>query len=112
MDTVISFTPGTILVLCGAIITISGAATVIINLLVKVMAPNRIQNERLDAIERKLKEHDKFFERDLKRFDEHEEGNKVIQKAILALLSHAIDNNDIVSLKEAKKNLEEYLIER
>lgn len=112
MDTVISFTPGTILALCGAIITISGAATVIINLLVRVMAPNRIQNKRLDAIETKLKEHDKFFERDLKRFDEHEEGNKVIQKAILALLSHAIDNNDIVSLKEAKRNLEEYLIER
>ena len=112
MDTVITITPASILVLCGSIITISGAATVIFNLLAKVLAPNRLQNARLDAIEAKLKRHDTFFERDLKRFNEHEEGNKVIQKAILALLAHAIDNNDIVSLKEAKKNLEEYLIER
>ena len=38
-----------------------------------------------------------------------EEATAVTQRALLALLSHAINGNDIESLKRAKSDLEDYL---
>lgn len=108
----ITFTPTQILAICSAIVTISGAVAVIVNLVMKAMAPNKLQNARLDAIELRLKEHDDFFKKDLRRFENIEDGNRVTQRAILALLSHSIDGNDIDNLKKAKDELQEYLIKR
>jgi len=112
MDTAIMFTPGQILAWCAAIMTISGAASVIANLITKALSPNKAQNARLDAIEKRLETHDTLFANDLKRFQDIDEGNKVTQTALLALLSHALDGNDVQSLKDAKKDLEKYLIGR
>jgi hypothetical protein len=48
----------------------------------------------------------------LKRIEAIEEGNKVTQRALLALLNHAIDGNDVDEIKEASKKLNEYLLNR
>ena len=112
MNTAITITPALIVAICGSIITISGAATVIFNIATRIIAPNELQNKRLDEIELRLVEHERYFGRDLERLNALESGTRVTQKAILALLAHAIDGNDIASLKDAKKDLEKYLIER
>ena len=48
--------------------------------------------------------------------DEHmselDESNRVTQKALLAMLSHEISGNDIEKLKEARRELETYLIQK
>ena len=41
-----------------------------------------------------------------------EEGNKVTQKALLALLAHALDGNNTAQLQDAKEGLQQYLINR
>ena len=112
MDHVIAITPSQILAICSAIVIISGAVTVVINLVTKASAPNKAQNARLDAIEMRLDRHDELFKNDLSRFEGLEEGNRVTQRAILALLSHGIDGNDIDALRKAKDSLQQYLIER
>lgn len=123
MDNVISFTPAQlialVLAICGAIVTISAAIGVITKALDKARAPEKEQNERLDAHEKRLNAHDEiiekfkeYFDNDDRRFKEIEKSNKVTQSALLALLKHSINGNDTESLKEARKNLEEYLIEK
>ena len=107
-----SFTTGQLLALFSAVTIISGAVNVFINAFSKLSAPNKLQNARLDAVELKLEKHDELFVKDLRRFESIEEGNRVTQRAILALLSHGIDGNDVEGLREAKKELEKYLIER
>jgi site-specific DNA-cytosine methylase len=57
-------------------------------------------------------DYDEYFARDLHRFEELESGNKLVQEAILALLSHAIDGNEVDGLKDAKKSLQKYLIDK
>ena len=57
-------------------------------------------------------EYDEFFRNDKARLDAIEEGNRVTQKALLALLSHGIDGNDVDSMRQAKGELEEYLIKK
>ena len=123
MDNVIQFTPAQIIALilavCGAIVTISAAIGVIAKALDKARAPEKEQNERLDAHEKRLNAHDEiierfkeYFDNDDRRFKEIEKSNKITQSALLALLKHSINGEDITSLKEAEKSLEEYLIEK
>lgn len=123
MDNAITFTPAqliaVILSVCAAIVTISAAIGVITKALDKAKAPEKEQNERLDAHEKRLNALDEiivkfreYFDNDDRRFKEIEKSNKVTQSALLALLKHSINGNDTESLKEARKNLEEYLIEK
>lgn len=123
MDNVIQFTPAQlialVLAICGAIVTISAAIGVIAKALDKARAPEKEQNERLDAHEKRLNAHDEiiekfkeYFDNDDRRFKEIEKSNKITQSALLALLKHSINGNDTASLKEAEKSLEEYLIEK
>jgi hypothetical protein len=55
---------------------------------------------------------DDKLDRDNKRIASLEEGNKVICKALMALLSHEINGNSNDKLQKALEGLNEYLIER
>lgn len=101
-----------VLYICTAITTISAAVTVITALISKMKAPNVRQNLRLDQIETRLDKLSNYLDNDNVRIKAIEEGNKVTQKAILALMSHAINGNDTDKLEEAKNSLEQYLINK
>lgn len=123
MDTPIVFTVSEalqgFLYLCGALITVSSVMTVIMRFLDWKNKPNQRQNERLDAaekrldgIDKKFQQYDNFFLTDKERLDDIDKANKVTQRAILALLSHAINGNDVDSLHRAKHELEDYLTQK
>lgn len=107
------------LYLCGALITVSSVATVVMKFLDWKNKPNQRQNERIEAAEKRLddvekrfQQYDAFFLSDKARLDDIDRSNKVTQRAILALLSHAINGNDIDSLHRAKHELEDYLTQK
>lgn len=119
METVISFTPAQLIAIATAIITISSAFGVIFNLASKIREPENKQNDRikscedrLSKIELTLEKFQGYFSNDDKRFKEIENGNRIIQTALLALLKHSLNGNDTKGLKEAEKSLEEYLINK
>ena len=123
METVISFTPAqiiaVILAICGAIVTISAAIGVITKAIEKTREPENTQNKRLDEHDKRLSaleeiagKFKEYFDNDDKRFKEIEKSNKITQAALLALLKHSLNGNDMESLKNAEKSLEEYLIEK
>lgn len=123
MDKVISFTPaelvGFISLIGGTILTIGAVVTLIINIVKKLRAPEDKQNEKLKNHEDRIKSLEdqnkiftQYFINDDKRFKAIERSNKITQSAILALLKHSINGQDIESLKKAEKSLEEFLIEK
>lgn len=75
-------------------------------------SPNRSQNQRLDALEKWKEQVDGRLTTGDLHFREIDNGNRITQKAILALMKHAINGNDIDELKKAEKSLEEYLVEK
>jgi hypothetical protein len=111
-DATITFTIADVLWICGGICTIAAAFAVISNAITKAHAPEAQQNERLDALEAQVKEFSKYLDRDNRRLNALDEGNRVTQRALLALMSHAINGNDIDRLTKAKDDLQEYLISK
>ena len=99
-----------VMALCGAIITVSAAIAVIFKAYQLLKKPEKTQDERIKVLEQKVERHDQLFNNDNKRLKTLEDGHRVEQQALLALLSHALNGNDIESLKEAKDKLQNYLI--
>jgi hypothetical protein len=108
-----------LLALAGAVVALAAAGGQLVKLFDRIRKPNTEQNKRLDAHDKKLKEHDEKFERydqffanDNARLDAMDASARVTQKALLALLSHAIDGNNTKQLEDAKASLQEFLINR
>ena len=123
MDNVISFTPAELVAFItaigGAIVTIGGVVALIVKLVKKVRAPEVKQDKRIAALEEKQKEFEdtiatfrQYFTNDDNRFKAIEKSNKITQGALLALLKHALNGNDVGSIQKAEKQLEAYLIDK
>ena len=123
MDAEISFSlsqlVSIIIGVCAAIATISTAVSIIAKAIEKAKAPEAKQDERLDKMEKRLDDMDSiilkfkgYFSNDDNRFKAIEKSNKITQTALLALLKHSLNGNDIEALKDAEKSLEDYLIEK
>lgn len=95
---------------CAAIITVVNAWKAIKD--VKAASPNSKQNDILKLHEERLKLIEDRLEYGDRRFEVIDSGNEITQEAILALMSHAINGNDIDSLKEARDKLQHHLITR
>lgn len=97
---------------CTAIITLGGAGAVIISIIKWAHKPTDSRDETLNKHEDEIKNHKELLERDHIRLTELEEGNKILMRSMLALMSHAIDGNNTDGLRSAKDELQEYLIRR
>ena len=105
-------TPSIVLSVASAIVLLSNAAEKIIKAWKLAKAPNDRQNERLDALETWKAEVDAKLNRDNDRLGAIDEGNRVTQRALLALLDHGIDGNNIKQMQHAKEELQDHLINR
>ena len=110
------FTPEQLIVwfvaVCAGFSTIATAIAWIVKGWRKAHEPTMKQDERLNALESEIGQHRELLRQDKERFDAMEEGNRITQQAILALLSHGIDGNEIEGMQKAKERLQEYLINK
>ena len=113
---VISFTPSELwawfIGACVAVVTISGAGAALGSWLKKAKQPETERDLRISKLEETVARHDAFFRADKCRLDEIENGNRVTQMALLALLDHGIDGNNLEQMKQAKEDLQRHLVER
>lgn len=94
------------------IVLVASVITLAITVGKTAQKPNKTQDERLDALEARMTAVDARLDAGDKHFGASDKGNRITQEALLALMSHAINGNDIDKLKKAKDRLQEYLIEK
>lgn len=112
MNTQIIITPAGVLWVAGAIVSIYAAAGVLIRIYKHFRKPGETQDHRIAELERKsVNDYNRLngLDTGMQRL---EEGNKITQRALLALLAHGIDGNDIDAMREAKNELTNFLIKR
>lgn len=96
----------------GGIVLIWNAVNAIIKLVTTAKAPNDKQNERISNLEGRMDKAEAKLNYDRERFDDIEAGNRVTQTALLALLDHGIDGNNIEQMRRAKEDLQAHLINK
>lgn len=101
------------------VIAVCGWVVVIINAIEKVVgagralnAPNVEQDRRLAALEARCDKYDRFFDSDKQRISDLEQMLSVLMQAQFALLSHAINGDDIDKLKKVQSDMMDYLTKR
>lgn len=108
------------LVICGGIITILTLWNMVEQRIKSTRMPTDNLEERVSLLEKKLEfeikatfvEYDARFGRDKQKIEAIEDGNRVTQQALLALLNHAIDGNNVDEMNDARKELNKYFIRK
>lgn len=101
-----------VLAVASAIVLIANAVEKIVKAWQAAKAPNNQQNQRLDALEEWQREVDRKLLNDNKHLSTIDEGERVTQRALIALLDHGIDGNNIKQMQDAKTELQNHLINR
>lgn len=72
----------------------------------------RRKNQPVNNLEAKVDEHEEKLKKDYARLNELENGNRIMMRAMMALLSHDINGNSTEKLKESLDEIQQYLIDR
>lgn len=101
-----------VLAVASAIVLISNALEKILKAWKAAKAPNEQQNARLEKLEAWQRKVDAKLDNDYNRLGIIEDGNCATQRALLALLAHGLDGNNVEQMQDAKEELQNYLINR
>ena len=101
-----------LLAAASAFVLLSNAAEKVVSAVKAARAPNIEQNKRMDEFEDRLAKVEEHQGVDNDRLKSIEQGNRATQQAILALLDHGIDGNNVDQMRHAKEELQQYLINR
>lgn len=109
-----------LLAICGGISIIAAAIGWIYKGVKKVKEPTdkihqelQKHKERMDEQDEKIKKIDEYLIQDRKEIKEINQGNKIVQKSLLAIMEQFLsDGTDKTRLKDTKEELENYLIDK
>ena len=100
----------TILAVASAIVLLSNCAEKIGSAIKAAKAPEKKQNDEIKDIKTRLDKIESKLDKDKKEIEGVTKCNHVLTKGMLALLEHGINGNNIDQMKDAKKDVEAYLI--
>ena len=99
-----------VLAIASAVVLLSNAVEKIVKAVKAAKAPEERQNEEIENIKNRIDKLEKEILVDEKQLKDARACNHVITKGVLALLDHGINGNNIDQMKEARQDVEQYLI--
>lgn len=99
----------TTLTIFQLIISFGTVCTLLYTVVKYTQKPQDIQNERILALEKWRDTMDAKMMDTCTHLSSLDEGTKITQQAILALMGHAINGEDVEELKKARQTLYDYL---
>ena len=99
-----------VLTIASGIVLLSNAAEKIVKAVKAAKAPETAQNKEISDIKIRLTKVEEKLATDKERIDDANKCNHVLTKGMLALLDHGINGNNIDQMKDARHDVETYLI--
>lgn len=103
---------------CAGAITVDKVLEIIHKYIKKAGAPDEAQNKRLDEMDKRLQtletgyvQHSLALGRDLSRFGEIDEVNRLTLEAVRALLESQLTGNNVAAMQASKAKIDNYLME-
>lgn len=104
--------------LCAAVITIDKVLDIIHKYVKNAQAPDDAQNKRIDDLDRRVgaletgyTQHTAALSRDLSRFGDIDEVNRLTLQAVRALLEAQLTGNNVQAMQKSKADIDNYLTE-
>lgn len=104
--------------LCAAVITIDKVLDIIHKYVKNAQAPDDAQNKRLDDLDRRVgaletgyTQHTAALSRNLSRFGDIDEVNRLTLLAVRALLEAQLTGNNVQAMQKSKAEIDNYLTE-
>lgn len=72
----------------------------------------RRRSAPVNTLETQVKDHEEKLKRDHQRLNDLEESNRIIMRALMAMLSHEINGNSDDKLRSSLDEIQRYLIEK
>lgn len=101
-----------LLAAASAIVLLANAVEKIVKAVQAAKAPGAEQDKRLEDLERRMDAAEKKMNKDAEHLAAIDDSTRVTQVALLALLDHGIDGNNIDQMRHAKEELQTHLINR
>lgn len=105
--------------ICGLMISVNAAVSIVVKIMNFLGKPEQKQNDniaeltsRVQLIEEDQKLINQYITSDSVRIKAIEEGNRITQRALLELLSSALNDSNGESLEQTRRDLQNYLINR
>jgi hypothetical protein len=103
---------------CAGAVTLDKVLDIIHKYVKKAQAPDDAQNKRLDEMDKRLQtletgyaQHSLALGRDLSRFGEIDEVNRLTLEAVRALLEAQLTGNNVPAMQASKEKIDNYLME-
>lgn len=103
---------------CAGAITVDKVLEIIHKYIKKAGAPDEAQNKRLDELDRRVgaletgyTQHTAALSRDLSRFGDIDEVNRLTLQAVRALLEAQLTGNNVQAMQKSKADIDNYLTE-
>ena len=94
---------------CGGFITISGAVTVLVNLISKLRTPERRQDDAIKGLECRVEKLERHQIEAESRMQKIEDLLNALVGGQFALINHAINGNNVEQLKEAQLEMQKFI---
>lgn len=98
-------TVAVILLLIGTYNTIMGAVKT-------AREEKKLKDQPVNTLENTVDDHTKKLANDHERITELEESNRIIMRALMAVMSHEVNGNSTDKLQKSMEEIQEFLIER
>lgn len=98
------------IVAVGAAAGLYAGGVAISKVITAVKKPKTDQDKRITQLETRVNAMEGFLRNDKQRLDRMDEGQHVTMQALLALLDHNLDGNNIDQMQKAKEALQKHLI--
>lgn len=101
-----------IVYVCGFVVSVDRVIDIALKFKGRAESPTKELQEKVERHDLEIEKIHGKLDRDKQRLDAIDKGTSVLQKSILALIDNAIDDTDKSPLLDAKKDLNNFLIER
>lgn len=98
--------------LAAIVLILVGAYNTIMSAIKTYREEKRRKDAPVSDLETQVKKHEERLGRDHMRLNDLEESNRIIMRALMAMLSHEINGNSDEKLKASFDEMQKYLIEK
>ena len=105
-------TPDSLFLAFLVVLALLGAYTTIMNAVKTYREEKQRKDAPVNSMEQQVREHGEQLTREHERIEDLEESNRIIMRALMAMLSHEINGNSDDRLRASFDEIQQYLIDR